>query len=115
MKQEKYLKIGAVLVIVLAVYLIGIPSLSDDMGDMMIQLIGLVLIFASSMLIALESSKASYLDVLKSKYAYETKRIENSIKGSFRIVFTEQAKALKTRKQAVTLEIDKLKRTKVTL
>ena len=113
MKKEQYLKIGAVLAMILAVYLIGIPSLSDDMEDMMIQLVGLILIFASSMLIALESAKASYLEVLKSKYVYETKRIENSIKGSFRIVFTDQAKALKRRKQAVILELEKIKKSKV--
>lgn len=114
MKQEKYLKIGAILAIILAVYLIGIPSLSDEIEDMMIQVVGLVLIFASSMLIALESAKAKYLEVLKSKHSYEIKQIENSIKGSFRIVFTDEAKVLKERKEDVISAINELKKRKVT-
>jgi len=113
--KELYIKIGAVLAIVLALYLIGSITLSDDMEDMLIQLVGLILIFASAMLIALESAKSSYLEVLKSKHAYEVNRMKNAIKGNFRIVFTPEAQELKSRKQNIILEINKLKKEKVSL
>lgn len=113
--KELYMKIGAVLTIVFAFYLVGAVALPDDMEDMLIQLVSLVLIFASSILIALESAKASYLEVLKSKHSYEANRVKNAIKGSFRVVFTQEAQELKDRKQKTIFEINKLKKEKVSL
>ena len=98
-----------------ALYAIVAASLSDDMIDMLIQAFGLLLIFGSSMLIALESAKAQYLETLKLNHTYETNRVTDSIKGSFRIVFTDEARALKSRKQDVLKSIENLKKSKVTL
>ena len=115
MRQEQYIKIGAILVVIITLYLLGIPSLSDEIEDTMIQLTSLVLVFASSLLIALESAKASYLEVLKSKHNYEANRVKDSIRDSFRIVFTQEAEELKSRKELILSNIKKLKEMRVKL
>ena len=96
-------------------YVIGMMSLSDDTVEMLIQIFGLSLIFGASMIIALESAKSKYLEVLKAKHTYEINRIQNAIKGTFRIAFTKESRVLKSRKQEILSSIENLKKERIEL
>ena len=96
-------------------YAIGMMSLSDDMVEMLIQIFGLSLVFGASMIIALESAKAKYLETLKAKHVYETNRVRNAIKDTFYIAFSEESKALKSRKQEILSSIENLKKERIEL
>jgi len=113
--ETKYKKIGVVLAIMLVLSYMGISSLAEDLEDMLIQIIGLVLVFSSSVLIALESAKATYLETLKAKHNYEVKQMDNALKGTFRICFSNDAISLKNRKQVIKEKVNSLKKEKVLL
>lgn len=113
--NTKYKKIGVVLVLILALSYMSISSFNDDLEDTLIQIVGLFLIFSSSVLIAIESAKANYLKTLKAKHTYEVKQMDNALKGTFRICFSDEAIDLKEQKQAIKEKINNLKKEKVLL
>lgn len=114
--RGRYLKLGGgLLFIIVVVSLLSMASFNDDYEDMLIQIVGLVLIFASSVLIAIESAKAKYLEVTKAKHDYEINQMDNALKNTFRICFSDEAIELKNTKQKIKEKINQLKKEKVLL
>ncbi len=111
--QSKY-KSGLVLIIGLLAFF-QTQTINSDMETVLVQLIGLILVISSSLLIAIESAKANYLEFIEQKYLYELQQMKAITKSSFKIIFNEDAKRLYSRKKEIKEKIELLKKERLSI